>query len=177
LQSDRELVASVLAGRTEDFAVLVSRYERLVRSVLLTRLRDRHAVEDAAQEAFLAAFRSLPTLRQPESFGAWLLGIAKHQAGRLRRDLPVRMEPLEMFDAVDADDAKRQADGERLGELLTLIERLPDHERAAVGLRHFAGHSAVEISAITGRPVGTVTKQLSRAYARLKRWVEMEVRS
>jgi len=52
--------------------------------------------------------------------------------------------------------------------LLNLISRLPDHERVLIGLRFFDGQSVAEIAQITARPVGTVTKQLSRAIARLR---------
>ena len=52
--------------------------------------------------------------------------------------------------------------------LLRLVSRLPDRERVLVGLRYFDGHSMAEIAEIAGRPVGTVTKQLSRAIARLR---------
>jgi DNA-directed RNA polymerase specialized sigma24 family protein len=52
--------------------------------------------------------------------------------------------------------------------LLEAVMRLPDHERNAVLLCHFQGHSVRDAAALTGRTVGTVTKQLSRAYARLR---------
>lgn len=53
-------------------------------------------------------------------------------------------------------------------DLLEAVARLPDHERVVVGLRYFDGHAVNDIAAITGRPVGTVTKQLSRAIKRLR---------
>jgi len=50
--------------------------------------------------------------------------------------------------------------------------RLPKHERAVVMLRYFEGHSVKVIGTMTGRPVGTVTMQLSRARARLQKWLK-----
>jgi RNA polymerase sigma-70 factor (ECF subfamily) len=58
------------------------------------------------------------------------------------------------------------------GLLLRLVCRLPQHERVVVALRHFDGHSVHEIADMTRRPVGTVTKQLSRAHQRLRHWLE-----
>jgi RNA polymerase sigma-70 factor (ECF subfamily) len=52
-------------------------------------------------------------------------------------------------------------------ELLDAIARLPDHERLVISLRYFDARSIAEVAELTGRPVGTVTKQLSRAIARL----------
>jgi RNA polymerase sigma-70 factor (ECF subfamily) len=46
--------------------------------------------------------------------------------------------------------------------------RLPDHERDVVTLHHLDGHSVQAVADLTGRPLGTVTKQLSRAYERLR---------
>jgi RNA polymerase sigma-70 factor (ECF subfamily) len=48
------------------------------------------------------------------------------------------------------------------------VARLPEHERLVVVLRYLNGHSVAEVAAALGRPVGTVTKQLSRAIERLK---------
>jgi RNA polymerase sigma-70 factor (ECF subfamily) len=52
--------------------------------------------------------------------------------------------------------------------LLDAVRRLPAHERVAVSLRYFEGRGVNEIAQITGRPVGTVTKQLTRAIDRLR---------
>jgi len=51
--------------------------------------------------------------------------------------------------------------------LLAAVMRLPERERQVVTLRYFDGHSVQAVAEITGRPLGTVTRQLSRAYARL----------
>jgi RNA polymerase sigma-70 factor, ECF subfamily len=58
--------------------------------------------------------------------------------------------------------------------LLSLVARLPDHERVLIGQRYLDGHSIAEIAAITSRPIGTVTKRLSRAIARLRLWWDKE---
>ena len=52
--------------------------------------------------------------------------------------------------------------------LLAALARLPEHERLVVALRYLEGHSVAEIGQVLGRPVGTVTKQLSRAIQRLR---------
>jgi RNA polymerase sigma-70 factor (ECF subfamily) len=54
---------------------------------------------------------------------------------------------------------------------------LPDHEREVLLLRHFDGHDLAAIAAILSRPLGTVTKQLSRAHARLRERLSPEVLS
>ena len=59
--------------------------------------------------------------------------------------------------------------------LLNRVRQLPKHERLIVSLRYFDGHGVQEIAQITGRPVGTVTKQLSRALERLRRDLQTEM--
>ena len=58
--------------------------------------------------------------------------------------------------------------------LMNAVASLPEHERLVVVLRYFNGHSIEEVSRLTGRPIGTVSKQLSRAMIRLKSLVHVE---
>ena len=85
MQSDCQLVSAVLEGDEAAFATLVGRYQRAARAVAFHRIGDHHAAEDAAQEAFVAAYKKLPTLRDGSLFGPWLLTIVRHQAQRIGR--------------------------------------------------------------------------------------------
>ena len=174
MQSDAELIGQVQGGNVEAFAVLVRRYERLVRATALRTTHDRHAAEDVAQDAFLVAFQSLGRLRNSSKFGPWLLAIARNQAAHsVRRS--VRQE-LSIGDVTAVQQSSNGKLTDQSDRLLELVERLPAHERVIVGLRHFEGHSVQEVAAMTGRPLGTVTKQLSRAHKRLQHWLSKELR-
>jgi RNA polymerase sigma-70 factor (ECF subfamily) len=170
MDSDAQLVDRVRGGDIEAFRGLVERYERTVLAVVLAELRDLQAAEDVTQTSLLLAYRRLDTLREAKKFAPWLLQIARHQAIELlrKRQVPV---------AATGDAADRPCDLKNPGladdceDLLRLVERLPEHERLLVGLRYFDGHSVADIAEITGRPLGTVTKQLSRAHARLRAWL------
>jgi RNA polymerase sigma factor (sigma-70 family) len=61
---------------------------------------------------------------------------------------------------------------EQTRRLLAAVLRLPKHEQEVLTLRYFEGHPVKTISEITGRPVGTVTMQLSRARTRLQKWLK-----
>src|SRR5208283_5694663 len=74
--TDKEYVERCRDGHQEDFRLLVDRYQKPLFAYLAGRLRDGRQVEEAAQESFVRAFLSLKKLRKPESFYAWLLGIA-----------------------------------------------------------------------------------------------------
>jgi RNA polymerase sigma-70 factor (ECF subfamily) len=145
-----------------------------VLSVALAELHDVHAAEDVAQDTLLRAFRRLAGLRDGARFGPWLMQIARRQvveAVRARRLPAVVAADHTSGDEVAVTTTPMWIENEHL---LTLVGRLPDHERVLVGLRFFDGHSLAEVATITGRPLGTVTKQLSRAIARLRAWSEKE---
>jgi len=166
LQSDRQLVHRVLAGDRESFAALVERYEHAVFAVALKVLEDRQAAEDAAQEAFVAAYENLGRLADANTFGAWLLVIARNKAlsmARTRR----QTVPLDEHDAPGhAHDPALESDEMR--GVMQALDRLPPHEQQVLMLRYFQGHAVSEIAHVTGRSVGTVTRQISRALARLR---------
>jgi RNA polymerase sigma-70 factor, ECF subfamily len=129
-------------------------------------LGDYHAAEDVAQETFVAAYENLGSLRDAASFGSWVLRIARRQAVRMAQRR-TKTSPIEATDDRPAcEDAVRLDDDVR--QLLAAVTGLPEHERVVVILRYVEGHNVQAISEMTGRPVGTVTKQLSRAVKRLR---------
>ncbi|MBN1360637.1 MAG: RNA polymerase sigma factor [Sedimentisphaerales bacterium] len=171
MQSDSELVQVALGGDREAYAVLFRRHERSVLAVALAVLGDYHAAQDAAQEAFVAAYRNLGGLRIGSSFGPWVCKIARRQALRIRKQAhraaenePPAVEPSEAPSNGEVDEANRR--------LLDAVMRLPRHERIVVMLHYFDDRPVGTISEMTGRPVGTVTMQLSRARARLHKWLK-----
>src|SRR6185436_16938211 len=84
--SDAELVQAARRGDKRAFVEIVARHQAMVCGIALGILGDFAASEDAAQEAFLTAWRKLHELRQPERLRAWLSQIARNAAlGHLRR--------------------------------------------------------------------------------------------
>lgn len=171
-RSDAQLVHSTLAGDRAAFCDLVDRYEQAAIAVAWSILRSWHDARDAVQDAFLCAFERLRRLWSPHKFGAWVLKIVRHQALlHLRR----RASRTRLHVPLDAEQAYiTTSDRETRSGALSLICRLPPQECVVVSLRHLNEMSVAEISAVTGRPIGTVTKQLSRAYARMRQWLTAE---
>lgn len=170
MKADAEIVRLVLQGDRESYAVLVARHEKAVWATAWRILRDKDAALDVAQEAFVHAFHHLQELRQAELFGVWLLRIARREAIRAarlssrHRAMPIDRESEALCDELRA--ASSIADD--AADVLAAVSRLPEHERLVVSLHYLEGHSVATIGEVLGRPVGTVTKQLSRAIARLK---------
>lgn len=158
---DADLVRTTLAGDRRAFGDLVRRYQTAVVAAARAVVGDPHAAEDAAQDAFLTAFTRLRDLRDPAAFGGWVLRIARQKALRLAE----KVRAAAPVPDVPADPAEPDQSGQ---VLLAAVMQLPEAEAQVVALHYFDGHPVPVVAAMLGRPVGTVTKQLSRAYARLR---------
>jgi RNA polymerase sigma-70 factor, ECF subfamily len=162
--SDAESVVSSRNGHPDDFRLLVQRYQRPLFAYLASRLSNPLEAEEAAQESFVRAFTSLKKLRKPESFYAWLMGIA----GRVLKE-QFRAVERRQRDSAIAETLPAENPGP-LPEypLEEAIAVLPESYRQVILLRYYEGHSCQEIATRLGMPLGTVTKTLSRAYALLR---------
>jgi RNA polymerase sigma-70 factor (ECF subfamily) len=172
VESDEELVRRARGGDRDAFGRLVERYERPARVVAATVLRSRDEADDAVQDAFVTAFEQLNRLWSPHKFGVWFLQIVRRRALAQRRSSArTRATTSPIGDGDAACRAAPTADG-LPDDVLTLIARLPEQECVVVTLRHLDDLPVAEIARVTGRTVGTVTKQLSRAYARMRPWLQ-----
>ena len=72
---DSALVALAGAGDLKAFELLINKYQKAVFNIALYKSRNHFDAEDLTQDIFLAAFRALSTLKDPESFAAWLFGM------------------------------------------------------------------------------------------------------
>src|SRR5579862_614662 len=163
--SDEALVQAARKGDRIAFDTLVDRYARAVLSRLLAWTRDASAAEDLAQETFLRAWQGLGRLREPQAFGSWLLSIGgfvgQEWLRRKKTDQRVRA-------ALGPPPVRtRREDGPDL-PLAEAVAGLAPEIQHLLALRHDRGLSCLEISRELGRPLGTVTKSLSRAYEQLR---------
>ena len=95
-RTEAQIIASVLAGNTHEFHDLIRPYERSVYIMALSMLHNEADAEDAAQEAFLKAFRNLANFRGDSKFSTWLISITLNEArSRLRSRKTAPMESLD----------------------------------------------------------------------------------
>ncbi len=181
-EEDRALADAVLGGDREAFRALVDREAPVVLAVCRRILADPTDAEDAAQDAFLIAYRKLGTFRGDGPLGGWLMRIAIREA----RDRALRRRPTSSLDD-EAGMLELAGDGrhdpiasleghERRASLLTAIADLPAHYRDAVTLRYIDELSFSEIAAATGRPEATVRTHLHRGLSRLRERLTVEAR-
>ena len=160
-QSDARQVRKVLAGHREAFGPLVERYLPAVYAVAYAQTGNHADAEDAAQEAFLSAFQSLHTLREPGKFEGWVVAIARRAAAKLReRKSPIETSGAGAMDESTTPDPARQELRRLLREA---IEGLDDEPREVLLLHYFAGLSAAEIAGALDITREAAKKRLQRA--------------
>ena len=168
---DVTLVQRSASGDDEAFAALVRRYQVPLYRHAWRLLQDRRAAEDVTQEAFLTAWRRLPTLLSPESFRSWLYQITTRRAidaVRARRpEVPLdTTSPSGASAAMVATDpgpGERVEQREQLADLATALAQLPLGQRAAWSMRELDGLSYDEVATALAVPVSTVRGRIARA--------------
>lgn len=169
---DDDLVGRALRGDREAFVAILHRYDRALRA-LATKLfaADQHRMEDALQDAYLRAYRSLSGFRRDADIGTWLYRITYNACiDELRR---AARQP----DPVDTTDAGWDGPSARPGPDVTVSDNdataralaaLPPDQRVAVVLVDGEGFDREAAARILGVPLGTVASRLSRGRARIR---------
>ena len=173
---DQQLVARAQRGDKRAFELLVIKYQRKLGRLLSRLVRDPAEVEDVTQEAFIKAYRALPSFRGDSAFYTWLYRIA-HQHGeelpgragapgadvdRLRqrgsRELRGRRA------AARLEHAGNRAEGKEIAATVNkAMDALPEDLRTAITLREIEGLSYEEIANVMNCPIGTVRSRIFRA--------------
>ena len=173
---DQLLVERAQGGDQGAFDQLVNKYQRKLGRLLSRYIRDSAEVEDVSQEAFIKAYRALPSFRGDSAFYTWLyrIGIntAKNYLVSQGRRAPTSTE-------YDADEAEGFEDATLLRDINTpesllmskqigqtvnsAMDALPEELRTAIVLREIEGLSYEEIAGIMDCPIGTVRSRIFRA--------------
>jgi RNA polymerase sigma-70 factor (ECF subfamily) len=153
-------------------AGLFDEHSGMVLGLCRLLLRDHHEAEDAAQQTFVSAYRSLLRGTEPRDPGPWLAAIARNECrARLRKRMraPIALEgdvELELSDTSDlAELADRRAE---MAQLASEIAKLPSRQREAIALRDFLGLSYEEVASTLKVSVPVVESLLFRARRRLR---------
>jgi len=163
--TDSELILAAAGGDRSAFADFVRRHTGALLRYCLARLRERHAAEDASQEAMLRLFERVRAGRLPDEPFAMLLGIARNCCREQQRQRDRhRAEALHRAERLPATELDEWGTVE-VGDVLELLS---DRERSLILMKHTEGLKCREIAERLGTPTGTVTAALSRAYAKLR---------
>jgi len=173
VNSDWIIIETVLAGNVEEYALLVSRYEKALYGFLYPIVRNRQTAEDIVQEVFVRAYEKLPSLRNRSVFGAWIFQIARREAIRKIKEEKRSRIHVNDYDPNPSNSFIPKNSDQQ--DLMDALGKLSFKDRKVIFLKHFGGYTAQEIADMHGQPAGSITKQLSRAYSRLRKALkEME---
>ncbi|MGH7560522.1 MAG: RNA polymerase sigma factor [Gemmatimonadales bacterium] len=176
--SDGILVERVLAGESRVYARLVERYRAPLARYALRMLGNEEDAEDALQDTFVRAYRSLPRCRGPDGFGPWVFGILVNRcrtyaSRRARtRDIMVRSDVALAAASVPPPD-----EGEALRDALhRALSRLPAEQREAFLLRHVEDLTYETMETVTGVRQATLRMRVFRARDELRKLLAETVR-
>jgi RNA polymerase sigma-70 factor, ECF subfamily len=165
---EEALVRAARRGERGAFDRLVERYARAVLARQFGWTRDAAAAEDLAQETFLRAWQGLGRLEDVRAFGSWMLSIAGFvgQEWLRRKQLDLKARTTLAAPAAERQEEVRENGPDPV--LARALSELSPDVQQLLALRHDRGMSCEEIARELGRPLGTVTKTLSRAYEHLR---------
>lgn len=163
------LVAAAQGGHLDSFGALYQRYHNPIVALAYAQLGDKHAAEDAAQEAFAVACRDLASLRDKAKFGAWLGGICRNVTRQIirtrNRPIPMPDEPL---------NERQPEDHERWQAVRQAVWKLEPPERELIVMRYFNGFSQARISEVLDLTPSAVNGRLVRAKRKVAQWLKRD---
>src|ERR671930_1009145 len=173
--TEHELVERARAGDGSAYATLVRDHEETAFRIAYVICGNAADAEEAAQEAFVKAYRALGRFRSGEPLRPWLLAIVANEARNRRRSAGRRAalvlraagEERPPAEAAPSPEAALLA-GERRAALLAALGRLREDDRQVIGCRYLLELSEAETAAALGVRPGTVKSRLSRSLERLR---------
>jgi RNA polymerase sigma-70 factor (ECF subfamily) len=168
--TDAMLVRRVLEGDTAAFTTLVDRHAAACTRFAMRMLGNREDAEDATQESFLRAYRSLGRYEERQAFRTWLFQILVNRCrtAAVRRQRRQRMFLVDDGAVAMASVRPAAESTELRAELNRAIESLDPDQREAFLLKHVEQLSYDEIAAITGAGVSALKMRVKRACDRMQ---------
>lgn len=173
---DQQLVERAQRGDKHAFELLVSKYQRRLGRLISRFVRDSAEAEDVTQEAFIKAYRALPSFRGDSAFYTWLYRIGINTAKNYLVSLGRRAPTTTQFDVEESEDFEGSdllhdvntpenilMSKEVVGVVNATLLKLPEDLRTALTLREIEGLSYEEIAEIMSCPIGTVRSRIFRA--------------
>ena len=175
---DVDLIRRILSGDENAFTTLVEKHRKWIHSLAWREIGDFHAVQEITQDTFIQAYKSLPSLRDPNRFSGWLHVIAKRQCIEWLRRKPMTLQSLDAMPNAELervsyarylDEERTQASTDGLREIVErLLQKLPVNERSVMVLHYYKGLTCEEVSVLLDVSLNTVKSRLYRARKRLE---------
>ena len=167
---DHEVIERVKAGEKDLFEVLVRRHETKLFALAWRMLHNRADAEDAVEEAFVKAYRSINRFRGEARFSTWLYRIAvNHILNLLRKGSRLRSSDLDL-ERMESPDTPTEASRQRKLQVAVAraIDKLPPRQRAIFHMRYEEDKSHAEIAEILGISEGASKASYHHAVGKLR---------
>ena len=185
---EARLIERCRSGDLEAFDEIVALHQNRIFNLCYWMLTDRDEAADAAQDAFVRAWRAIPNFRSESALGTWLHRIAVNvclDAKARRKKTPLPYSTLETednegsvtrLDPPDKSDTPEQSltRRERRDAVLEALANLPEHHRAVIVLFDIQGHTYEDAAQALDLPMGTLKSRLNRARAALRQALESQ---
>jgi RNA polymerase sigma-70 factor (ECF subfamily) len=179
---EKRLVALCKQGNLTAYDELMQRYEKKVYALCFRMAGNPDDAADLAQEAFLKAFRALPSFKGESQFSTWLYRIVANTCLDERRKMAKRPALVSLDKPLDTGEGKLALTlpdntpdplttalaGELHEEIGRLLEKLPQEQKIVLVMRDLEEYSYEEIAQILGLSMGTVKSRINRARSRLR---------
>ena len=164
--TDYEIIQKFLSGQQDYFEELVTRYKRLIFSVVYNMTNDKEEVSDISQEVFLRIYKALDRYNPEYKFSTWAVRIARNLCLDIHRKKKVDSAPIEEIedfsDGVDTPEAS-YIQKERSERIRRAIQELPEKYRTPIILFHQNGLSYEEMTKVLDQPMTIIKNRLYRA--------------
>lgn len=168
--SDQQIIGLVTSGKAEMFGELVARYQMPVFRLATSILANRSDAEDAAQEVFIRAYRSLAGYTESGRFWGWLRRITVNVC--LKKVRSVKHTPLDEIGEVPScagDEVSDSVIGSaEADELRRMIYQLPPPYRSVIVLKYLEDMSYAEIAEALGESISNIQVRIHRAKKMLR---------
>lgn len=184
MKSDDELIKAFKDGSDSAFSELLTRYKTRVYSYVLKMTGNRTASDDLFQEIFLKFAANVNKYRPEQKFSSWIFAVARNLViDYLRKSKRTAMGSIDegqedrpLLETIKSPE-KTPEEIALLAEDKTTIEKafekLSEEQREVFLMKHYSKLSFREISEIMGLPIGTVLARMSRATARLRKYLPL----
>ena len=174
----RDLVVRAREGDRDAFSELAARSIGRLTAVARMILRDEYAAQDAVQDAFIEAWKSLPGLRDPDRFDAWMRRLLVRACFRgARRSRRVDAVEIRLTPGAEPAIAGVERDLDIHDQLERGLARLSAKHRAVVILVYYLDLPLADAAQAIGIPLGTTKSRLNRATSELRAAIEADDRA
>jgi RNA polymerase sigma-70 factor, ECF subfamily len=173
----RDLVIRAREGDRDAFSELAARSIGRLTAVARMILRDEYAAQDAVQETFIEAWRSLPGLREPDKFEAWTRRLLVRACFRTRRRTKgVEAVEIQLTPGGEPAIAGGELELVLRDQLERGLARLSPEQRAVVVLVYYLDLPLADAARSMGIPLGTTKSRLNRATSALRAAIDADNR-